>query len=268
MAREVALSTLAFLDVPAVEFIESAAAAGFDSVSLRVAGSAEPMRGEVADARALRAALGALRATGLGVVDVEVLRLGPALAADDVSRVIDYAAALGARHLLTVDGGWGETTALADQLADVAERADEAGIRACLEFMRFSGCGDLPSALAAAAPAGAAVLVDVLHLDRSGGRAGELADAVTDHGTAMFPYVQVCDAPARSPDPDSLRDEAVRDRLLPGDGDLPLAAVLEVLPATTPMAVEAPTRELSALASAPRAAATMRALQRTALSVA
>ena len=260
--REVALSVLAFLDIPATEFIEIAADTGFDAVSLRVTGSRSANCSELSDLGRVAAAAQRVTEAGLGVIDAEVLRLGPDLDVGEMRRTVDAAAQLGARHLLTVDGGWSEPSPLMDQLSELRTVVDEVGIRPCLEFMKFTGCKDLDSAVAAASSAGVAVLVDTLHLFRSGGDAGQLRTAVSQHGADLFPYLQLCDALAAPPPHDRLRDEAIEDRILPGEGELPLAEVLQSLPATTPVAVEAPTTTLSALSPRERAARTMGAIRR------
>lgn len=259
--REVALSVLAFLDIPAPEFVEIVAASKFDSVSLRVAGSTEANPSELSDPARLAATTRRLADTGLGVIDAEVLRLGPDLGIDEIRRTVDASAALGAHHLLTVNAGWQGRSQLVDQLSEVRVLADSAGIRPCLEFMKFSECRDLQEAVTAAVEADVAVLVDLLHLSRSGGGPEQLREAVTRYGDERFPYVQICDAPIAAPPDGQLRDEAVRARLLPGDGELPLQDCLKALPAGIPVAVEAPTVQLRALPPGERANRTMRAIQ-------
>jgi sugar phosphate isomerase/epimerase len=64
-------------------------------------------------------------------------------------------------------------------------------------------------------------------------------------------------------EPPELIREARTGRLLPGEGVLPLAALVKALPATTPLSVEAPVRAtagLPALERAHRAYRTMREL--------
>jgi sugar phosphate isomerase/epimerase len=61
-----------------------------------------------------------------------------------------------------------------------------------------------------------------------------------------YPYAQLCDAPLAAPDGDrALYREAVDDRRAPGDGELPLAALLEALPAGIALSVEAPVRAMA-----------------------
>lgn len=261
--RELALSVLAFLDVPADDFVRIAADSGFDSVSLRVGGSKAANPSELRDPGQLACTARRLAETGLGVIDAEVLRLGPDLEASEIERVIDAASSLGARHLLTVNEGWRNQSELVEQLARVRALAEPAALRPCLEFMAFSGCRTLDDAVETAVASGTAVLVDALHLFRSGGGPAQLRAAVERHGTDLFPYIQLCDAPFASPPRAGLRDEAVARRLLPGDGELPLPEVLGALPAMTPVAVEAPTSELGALSPRERAENTMRATRQT-----
>ena len=73
--------------------------------------------------------------------------------------------------------------------AELCELAGSVGVRACLEFMPFSSVRDLRSALAVVADVGhpaAAVLVDLLHLVRSGGSVADLVGV----DPALLPYAQ------------------------------------------------------------------------------
>jgi sugar phosphate isomerase/epimerase len=51
--------------------------------------------------------------------------------------------------------------------------------------------------------------------------------------------VQLCDAPLQPPGGDAAA-EARTERLLPGEGGLPLTALLSAVPPATPVAIEAP----------------------------
>jgi sugar phosphate isomerase/epimerase len=260
--RELALACLAFLDVDPEAHVTAAATAGFDHVTLRVTGSADPVPAEVGhDPRRLARLRATLDESGVGVLDVEVLRMSPGLTTSDVSRTLEAAAVLGARHVLVVNSAL-ERAEATDLLGEIVSLASDSGVRPCLEPMRFSRCRDLREAVATAVPAGAAVLVDVLHLFRSGDGLGAVADALHRYGSGLFPYVQVCDAPAEGPEGDSaLRQEAVEARLLPGAGELPLEELVSMLPPGLPLAVEAPTVALRAAAPDVRALAAMTAVQ-------
>ena len=65
---------------------------------------------------------------------------------------------------------------------------------------------------------------------------------------ALVPYMQLCDGLTESPvTVDQRRREARTDRRLPGEGELPIAELLGVLPAGIPISIEAPTLRLAGL---------------------
>ena len=85
--------------------------------------------------------------------------------------------------------------------------------------------------------AGAALVVDALHLARTGSSAEEVR-TLPDH---WLSYVQLCDAPKEAPpDHAGLITEARTDRLLPGSGALPLHELIDAFPAGAVYSVEAP----------------------------
>ena len=92
------------------------------------------------------------------------------------------------------------------------------------------------------------LLIDALHVSRSG------ADMRTlpKFDAATVGYVYLCDAPANLPPPEGLRDEARLGRLDPGDGELPLDAFLDAMPADAPIGVEAPCRAYARLSPVER----------------
>ncbi|NYE35815.1 sugar phosphate isomerase/epimerase [Nocardioides cavernae] len=257
--RLLALACLAFLDEDPETHVAEASAAGFGAVSLRVTGSTSPVRADLAlDLRRCARLRRVLDDSGTGVVDVEVLRLEPGLDDDHVASVVEAAHVLGARHLLAVNRAL-DRDAATDLLDRVVARAAGSGVRPCLEPMRFTRCRSLAEAIATAEPAGAGVLVDALHLARMGDPPRAVADAVRVHGPDLFPYAQLCDAAADTTL--DLLDEAVHGRVLPGEGALPLRALLAALPARSPLVVEAPTRALAGSPARVRAEAAMRALR-------
>lgn len=244
-------------DVARKEAIRAAAEAGFDAVGLRFdIDPPEPPE--------LRELARALDGEGCRVLDVEVVRLSPSWSEDLERRLIDRAAAVGARHLLVVSDDPDRARMLAG-LQRVARRCREAGLSAVLEFMRFTYPRTLAEAARLAADVGpdlGGLLVDALHLARTGSLPGEL-DA---HPPGLFPYAQICDAPLTAPAEDraSLIEEARHRRLLPGEGGLPLAELLAALPPETPLSVEVQSdaleRTLDARERASRCLAATRAL--------
>lgn len=216
----------------AVDVIEAGAAAGFDAVGLWV----DPVEWT---ARHTREAAAALAATGMPVLDVEVVWIRPDTPLDDHRKVLDVGAALGAANVLCVSShpNEGETVA---QLAALCRHAEGSGMRVALEFGIFTRVATLRQALAVLDRVGhplRAVLVDPIHVDRS----GTPIDQIAALDPALLPYAQFCDARAQRPDPadfDAVITDAVDLREQPGEGVLPLAALIEALPAGIPLSLE------------------------------
>ncbi len=173
------------------------------------------------------------------VLDVEVIWLKPGADNPDHLRVIDAGADVGARYVLLVssDPDQGATAAKLGRLAD---HAAERGLRVCLEFAAFTEIRNLAAALDVLARAErreAGLLIDPLHFRRTGGAPADLRGI----DPTRFPYAQFCDAPADGPSPDDVAgiiEEAIDLRLPIGEGELPLGALLHVLPPSTPLSVE------------------------------
>lgn len=239
--RLLSLAHLTVLDAAPPDVVGAAAAAGFDAVSLRVrAAGSERVYPMLGDTPMLRETLARVRDTGVQVLDIEVLRLRPDDDPDDALRVLDAAARLGARFALVI-GHDPDEARLTARFAEVCEAGAERGVRPALEFMLFTAVRTLADAVRvverAGHPAGA-VLVDALHLQRTGGSPGDLRGIAP----SRLPYAQLCDGPAEPvwPDEESARVEARTARALPGDGAFPLRALVEALPPGVPLAVESP----------------------------
>lgn len=216
----------------AVDVIEAGAAAGYDAVGLWV----DPLEWT---AQHTRDAGAALAACGLPVLDVEVVWIRPDTRLDDHRRVLDVGAQLGAANVLCVSShpDVDETVA---QLTALCSHAEGSGMRVALEFGVFTEVRNLRQALAVLDRVGhplRAVLVDPIHVDRSGTTVAEIAAV----DPALLPYAQFCDARALRPDPadfDAVITDAIDLREQPGDGVLPLAAMLEALPPGIPLSLE------------------------------
>ncbi|MCV7150186.1 sugar phosphate isomerase/epimerase family protein [Mycolicibacterium pyrenivorans] len=127
-----------------------------------------------------------------------------------------------------------------DQFASLTELAAERGMRTTLEMMPGSVVGDLEAAVDAVRHVGRPefqLLVDTMHLARSGAGADDLR--ALDHG--VIGYAQLSDNPVI----DSMEDYLVAatfERMVPGTGILPLADILEALPADVHIGLEVPIR--------------------------
>lgn len=190
----------------------------------------------------------ALDDTGLVALDLEPVFITPA--GDHGDALVDTAAEVGARHVLVVGLGTDDATVI-DRLGTLGARAAAVGVTCALEFGPLFATPDLATAVDTVGRAGGdglAVLVDSLHLARSGGRPRDL----TGLDPALLPYAQLCDATAEPVN--DLRTDALDDRLLLGEGDLPIDELIAALPANTAISMELRSAALrSALAPLERA---------------
>ncbi|MFC0450508.1 sugar phosphate isomerase/epimerase family protein [Rhodococcus jostii] len=256
------LSPLTAVDTSPPDLVTAAAGAGFDYVGIRAKAAATDTQWPMLDDGPMVWET-RRRADDLGIdiLDVEVLRITGTDDAEVALRILDVASVLRAKYVL-VNGNDPEPTRQADTFARLCREAEQRGVALALEFMAFSRIptlGDATAVLTHAASPAAVLVVDALHLARTGSTAD--VRAVPDH---WLSYAQLCDAPKESPpDHAGLITEARTDRLLPGDGDLPLSELVGALPAGTVYSVEAPVLAHTGWAAEVRAEYAYRALRDT-----
>ncbi|MBM3567907.1 MAG: TIM barrel protein [Alphaproteobacteria bacterium] len=251
--RPLTLAHLTLLDAGPEALIDAAASAGFDAIGLRLVA---PLPGDgvfplVGRPEAMRAVKAAQRAGGISVLDIEAVWLRPDTRVESLRPVLEAGAELGARYLLTV-GFDPERARLIENLGRLCDSANGVGLRPMFEFIPYSSVPDLAAALDLLRGAGArdaGLLIDALHLRRSGGHPRDLAAI----DPALLSYGQICDAPLAPPADGDLRHEAREDRRLPGEGELWLEDLIRALPPDVPLAVEAPCKALRHLSHHERA---------------
>jgi sugar phosphate isomerase/epimerase len=238
LTGEIGLEHLTLLGVSPPDLVTAAAAAGFTAVGLRISPVTDGERPWPVSPGSPMLAETARRCadTGMAVLDVEAVRLGPSTARTaEYGPVLAAAAELGARYVNAICDD-PDLSRLSDSFARLVAAAAPYGIRAVVEFMAYRSVATLPDAVAIAAGSdGGGILVDALHVQRCGVRLAQLR--AVDPG--LISYVQLCDATLKTP-ADPLH-EARAARLLPGAGELPLLDLLAALPGGIPVTVEAPT---------------------------
>ena len=215
-----------------LEIIEAAAVGGFDAVGLWV----EPEKWSASLTQDCRSALAG---TGLELLDVEVIWLKPDSDMADHKRCVDIGADLGAKNVLCVASD-PDMAANAARLRELCTHAEGSGMRVALEFGIFTAVRNLRMAMSVldeVAHPLRALLIDPIHVDRSGSQIVEVA-AVPE---ALLPYAQFCDAPAKRPDPAYFEDiitDAIDLRMQCGEGGLPLKDLLGALPSDITLSIE------------------------------
>ncbi len=236
MERRLSLHQLTALDASPTDLIAIAEKLGVDQVCLftHVPAAAAHVYPSVRteEVAAVRAALDA---SGVTLCNLEVFPLDTNDAPDLLDSGLDIGAALGATrataHIHDVES---EAQAV-DRFARFARRAATFGIVAGLEFNNFSAVRDVIVAERIVRSAGIGSLVlDTLHLARGGGGPADAA-RVAD----LVGYVQLSDGPETVP-PEARWREAVSDRMLVGEGALPLGRIVSALSPSATYEVEAP----------------------------
>ena len=251
-ARPLVLANMTVPDAAPLALIDAAEAGRFDAITLRIvaptpAHGAPPVIGNPSLIRDIRLRLAD---TGVRVLDVGGIWLHPAFDAAAYLPALETAAGFGAKHFLMAGTDPLEQRVV-DNLARFCELARPFGLKAVLEFIPYCETRSVADAIrvvSLAAQPNAGVLVDALHLNRSGGAPEQLRR----YEPKWFAYCQLCDAPATPPPPEQLPGEARGGRLYPGQGALPLIELLDALPPDIPIGVEAPCAEFAHLPAAER----------------
>ena len=261
--RELSLAHLSVLDATPPELVTVAARAGFRKIGIRLYATPSvgvPPYDMLGDTPVMRETLARLAHTGVSVLDVEFLRFEPEIEEGIPEGFLESAARLGAQHVLVMSAEPLEARTM-ERFCDLCERARRFGLGVCLEFAIYTGVRTLADAVRVVKNSGfdnASVLIDALHFSRSGGWPSDIAAI----DASLFKYAQICDAAAVIPtEPRDLIPEARTGRLLPGEGALPLSDLVAALPASIPLAIEAPVRATAGLPALERAQRAWRAMQ-------
>lgn len=221
-----------------LETIRAAAAAGLDAVGIFVVSGTGAELMPVANDRTLRGKVrGRLDGDGVEVVYVECLYLEPTTDFARLEPVFEAAAELGAKELLCI-GMDPDGARLIQGLQDLAGRCDPFGLRVNLEFFPASEVKTLAAAADIAHRTGRAdlgIVVDTLHLHRSGGTVDDLRGI----DPRRIHFIHLCDGVVPAPRPAGLAADS-RDRRYPGEGGLALSEYLAALPDASPLMLECP----------------------------
>ena len=255
------LAQLTALRASPPELIRIADAAGYDYVGLRLlevtGGDAWPL---ATDPQLLRETRAAMKQTGVGILDVELVRLTPDLDVAALRPTFEVAADLGVRHILSQahDADWGRLVHNFGTLCDVLEACSLTADVEFLTWTKMRSVEDVVQLLRATNRANTGIVVDTLHFYRSNCRLEDLRGLPPE----WFHFIQISDAPAVGPNSvEGLIFAAREDRLEPGAGELDLLSLLLELPPDIDIAIEIPNSRLAAEASDEERSA--RALQAT-----
>jgi sugar phosphate isomerase/epimerase len=241
-----ALGQLSVFGLPPVEFVDLAADLGCQQISTTAHGVALLPLGyppyTMTDAATRGDLLAAMHRRGVRITLGDGFLVLPESDMHSLAPDLDALAELGAARINTVslDPDLGRSF---DQFAALTELAAERNIETLLEPVPGLTVGDLPTALAALAHVGRPdfrLLIDTMHLVRSGSTAADLAAV----DPARIGYAQLNDTTLR-PVLANYLEEAMFERMVPGEGELPLRDLLAALPADVTIEIEVPRRSLA-----------------------
>jgi sugar phosphate isomerase/epimerase len=254
--RTVGVGHLTMLDAAPPDWVQLAHDAGFEAVGIRigVAGPAEEPWPMAAGSPMLAETLERLAATGMVVQDVEIITIDPDTRVDGYEGLFEVGARLGARfvNVMVTDPDVGRAH---DTFAALCERALPYGLRPCMEGISYTAVRDLETAFAVLDGTGGGLIVDPLHIQRSGDDMADLRRV----DPADLGYLQLCDGPKAVPASLNVPRQLPRGqsagtsipqlesraaRLLPGEGEIPVVEFTAALPSDLPVSVEAPNRAL------------------------
>lgn len=240
MTRIYSLAYLSSHRCTPAQAIQVAAQTGYSFVGLRLWPNAAgaPQQQLLGQPEALRETLATQRDTGVGVFDLEIIRIGEQFDPHTWDALYDAGAALKAKAIL-VAGDDSNEARLTDHYAHLCEVMKPFGMTADLEFMPWTAVKDAKSALRivqnAGSPDNAGILVDALHF----GRSTTTLDDVRAIPHTLLHYAQICDAVAGlNFSTEDMIHTARCERLLPGDGTIDVQGLFEALPVDLPVSVE------------------------------
>jgi len=240
LAGRLCLEPLTVLDCPAEETVDIAAATGCRFLSFWVQSAGPQLPAACMVERAAAGQLARrLADSGVRPLNLEVF----ILAADtDVSQfrpALETGAALGAVSATALFRDIAEPGRRLEKFVELCQAAADCGLRVNIEFISYNVVGSLHAAAELARGSGqtnAGVVVDLLHLTRSGGSPAQIGEV----DPRLVAHAQVCDGPA-SVTEEERKLEGSFNRLVPGEGAFPVRAFYEALPAI-PIGVEVPWR--------------------------
>lgn len=239
------IEMLSVFGMPPVEYVELAADLGCRYITSGLVGfaplknSAYPPFSLRDDHQLRRELLAAMDDRGVSISLGEGLLIAPGVDIRSYAADLDIMAGLRIPRINTVSLE-PDLARTFDELAGLTALAAERGIATCIEPVVGLSIADLPTALAAVTYVDRdeiSLLIDTMHVSRFGASADDLRSLPPQR----IGYIQLCDTTLQ-PRMKNYAEEAMYERLAPGEGELPLADILAALPDDRVVGLEVPMR--------------------------
>lgn len=241
------------LDAPPCEVIDIAARLGCSSVSIMPERPAFPeaeFLKIVTDTRQQALIAEACRKSGVGIHALEAFFIVPGVTRETFKPFFDLGANIGARAGVTVICD-PDLSRAGELFAWLCEDAREAEMAMNLEYVASAEVGSLADSLGfierAGNPDNARVVVDILHHVRSGQPISDIADL----DPALIGAAQICDGRIDAAWDHYVESEQSHERMVPGEGDFPLAEFLRTVPRDAIIGIEVPLASRQAVGVSP-----------------
>ena len=236
--RQIIIAPTTLQDTAPLDYIEATVAAGYDGIGLRVHRSPglpfHPVVGNAALIAEMRA-----RLAGLPVFDLYSFYLQGDTDVASFAPAMELGASFGAKYA-TVMGADEDWSRQRDNFIKTCDLARQFGLTCSLEFAVIRPLATLRQTvqLIEESQRHAVICIDPLHLARSGGSPAD----VKALDAKYFPYAQISDGvlDPGEPNPALFGKLGLGTRAMPGEGKLPLRAVIAALPKDIPLSVELP----------------------------
>ena len=249
------IDRLSAFGMPPVEFVELTADLGCGHVGIALA----PMAGynphnypdwSLRDDTALRRAMvSALDDRGVRIGMVEGFALVPGQDIRACAADLDLVCEMGGRRIacVSLDKDLQRTI---DGFTVLAGMAAERDLLVSAEMGSLGPYGLVDTALEMAASIGMgnfSLMIDAMHYFRMGNTLAQLAE----FDPALIGYIQLCDVPWQRRF-ETYMEEAMYERMVPGQGELPLREFVKLLPPDVVVSLEIPIRSLAEQGLGPR----------------
>ncbi len=238
LPRPISLAALTVLDLSPANQVLCAAAAGYSHVGIRLvpATPTETQWNMIGDTPMVREVEANLKATGVKVLDIEILRVKPDTRAINWKPFFETGARLGATEVL-VAGNDPDINRFNDNFAELCEIAHPFGLNLSIEPMPWCAISTVKQAgetMKVVNRPNAGVLVDPIHFYRADNK----YEDIDNLPKGSLHYCQMCDLTKATPkDMDGILYQARNYRLSPGTGAADLPRLLKHLPGL-PISIE------------------------------
>lgn len=237
--------SLAYLSVNASTACEAlliAQKTGYQFVGLRLQPNTPgaPFQHFITEPKIQAQARAIMADTGMGVFDIEIIRIGETFNPKDHEALLAAGQSLSAKAVL-VAADDSNVARLSEHFAQLCEFMRPFALTANLEFMPWTGVKDIKAAIEvinkAAKPSNAGILIDSLHFGRSASTLEDI-DLIPQE---WLHYAQVADATAGQHfSVEEMIHTAREERLLPGEGNIDIQGIFSRLDRHLPTSVEIP----------------------------